>query len=252
MPTQTQLVERDIITIDEELCDGCGICVPSCNEGAIQIIDGKAKLVDDSFCDGLGDCLADCPQNAITVEKKQVAAYDQEAVDRHLKELIAQAESEQEPEPMACGCPSTQERTITHKHNEGPGPTEKLRSELTQWPVKIELVNPGAPYFQGADLAVIADCSPIAFANTHNDIIKGKAVAIGCPKFGDVELYQNKIRGIIDQGNVRSISIYRMEVPCCGALVHACQLAAQAATKKVPVEEVVVGIEGEILTRRWL
>jgi len=250
MPTQTQLVERDIITIDEELCDGCGICVPSCHEGAIQIIDGKAKLVDNSFCDGLGDCLADCPQNAIIIEKKKVAAYDQEAVDVHLKELTASAQSE--PESLACGCPGSMERTITHEYEEETGPTAKLKSELRQWPVKIELVNPGAPYFQGADLAVIADCSPIAFANTHSDIIKGKALAIGCPKFGDLELYTNKIQAIIDQGNVRSISVYRMEVPCCGGLVHACQMAAQGASKKVPVEEVVVGIEGEILTRRWL
>ncbi len=245
MTTETKLIERDIITIDEELCDGCGLCVPSCHEGAIQIIDGKAKLIDDSFCDGLGDCLAECPQNAITIEKKEVAPYDQEAVDRHLEKLTAQAN-----EPLACGCPGTLARTI--ERGEDNGPTAEMKSELRQWPVKIELVNPGAPYFQGADLAVIADCSPIAFANTHSDIIKGKAVAIGCPKFGDINLYQNKIRGIIDQGNIRSISIYRMEVPCCGGLVHACQIAAQSATKKIPVEEVIVGIEGEILDRRWL
>jgi Pyruvate/2-oxoacid:ferredoxin oxidoreductase delta subunit len=246
----TKLIERDIITIDEELCDGCGVCVPSCHEGAIRIIDGKAKLIDDSFCDGLGDCLAECPQDAITIVKKEVAPYDQEAVDRHLKELATQTESE--PETLACGCPGSMERTITHEGEETIGPATKLKSELKQWPVKIELVNPGAPYFQEADLAVIADCSPIAFANTHNEIMKGKAVAIGCPKFGDLELYLNKIAAIIDQGNVRSISVYRMEVPCCSGLVHACLTAAQNAKRKVPVEEVVVGIEGEILTRRWL
>jgi Pyruvate/2-oxoacid:ferredoxin oxidoreductase delta subunit len=259
---------REIVRIDEDKCDGCGLCVPACAEGAIQVIDGKARLVDDKYCDGLGACLGECPQDAITIEEREADDFDEAAVEEHLAELgesggargVVTAEGEgaraeahaQTAEEIACGCPGA--KTMDMRAGRKPGAAEsgRLVSELGQWPVKIELVNPQAPYFENADLMVIADCSPLAYANAHPDLIKDRAIAIGCPKFGDVEFYMKKLSAIVANNNIHTVAVARMEVPCCGGLTRAVADAVKASGKNVPVEEIIVGIGGEILSRQWL
>jgi Pyruvate/2-oxoacid:ferredoxin oxidoreductase delta subunit len=265
MPTKTV---REIVRIDDEKCDGCGLCVPACAEGAIQIIDGKARLVDDKYCDGLGACLGECPQGAIIIEEREADDFDEAAVEEHLAATgapgaargVVTEESEgaraeahaQTAEEIACGCPGA--RTMDMRAERKPGAAEggRLVSELGQWPVKIELVNPQATYFGDADLMVIADCSPMAYANAHPDLIRGRAIAIGCPKFGDVEFYMKKLSAIVANNNIHTVAVARMEVPCCGGLTRAVHEAVKASGKNVPVEEIIVGIGGEILNRRWL
>ncbi|UCE28450.1 MAG: 4Fe-4S binding protein [Candidatus Coatesbacteria bacterium] len=256
---------REIVKIDEEKCDGCGLCVPACAEGAIQIIDGKARLVDDKYCDGLGACLGECPRDAITMEEREADDFDEAAVEEHLAGTgaargVVNAESggtraearAQSAEEIACGCPGAATMDMRAERKAGAAGGGRLVSELGQWPVKIELVNPRAPYFEDADLMVIADCSPLAYANTHPDLVKDHAIAIGCPKFGDVEFYIKKLSAIVANNNVHTVAVARMEVPCCGGLTRAVVDAVKASGKNVPVEEIVVGIGGEILNRQWL
>jgi Pyruvate/2-oxoacid:ferredoxin oxidoreductase delta subunit len=265
MPTKTV---REVVKIDDEKCDGCGLCVPACAEGAIQIIDGKARLVDDKYCDGLGACLGECPQDAITIEEREADGFDGAAVEKHLAATGAAgpargavtAESEgaraeahaQTAEEIACGCPGATTMDMRAGRKPEGAESGRLSSWLAQWPVKIELVNPQAPYFEDADLMVIADCSPLAYANAHPDLIKDRAIAIGCPKFGDVEFYMKKLSAIVADNNIHTVAVARMEVPCCGGLTRAVHEAVKASGKNVPVEEIIVGIGGEILNRQWL
>jgi Pyruvate/2-oxoacid:ferredoxin oxidoreductase delta subunit len=250
---------REIVKIDEEKCDGCGLCVPACAEGAIRIIDGKARLVDDKYCDGLGACLGDCPQDAITIEEREADDFDEAAVEVHLAGMGAAAGAgvkaearARSAEEIACGCPGAATMDMRAERKTGAADGGRLVSELGQWPVKIELVNPRAPYFEDEDLMVIADCSPLAYANAHPDLIKDRAIAIGCPKFGDVDFYVKKLSAIVANNNVHTVAVARMEVPCCGGLTQAVADAVKASGKNVPVEEIIVGINGEILERRWL
>ncbi|MDO8684462.1 MAG: 4Fe-4S dicluster domain-containing protein [Armatimonadota bacterium] len=259
MPT----LKRKVIRIDEEKCDGCGLCVPSCAEGALQIIDGKAKLVSDKYCDGLGDCLGECPQDAIFFEERDAEVYDQEAVVERLKSMGREYiphdhgddghdhdHSRQTSHAHAGGfsCPSA--RTLDFREQKvDTEPSEdapKQKSELRQWPVKLNLVSPQAPYFQNADLLIAADCAPFAYASLHPDFLKGRTVVIGCPKFDDLEYYREKLTAIIKTNSIRSITVLHMEVPCCTGLLHIAYDAVKASGKAIPVAPIVVSLRGEV------
>jgi ferredoxin len=244
-------VTRKIIRIDEELCDGCGRCVPGCAEGAIEVIDGKAHLVSESYCDGLGACLGECPNGAITIEEREAEDFDAEAVEVYLKEK----EKAEEPleSPLACGCPSNHVQTFTPKTpDEGrrtQGSPHLMASALSHWPVQINLVPPTAPFLKGADLLIAADCTPLAYPAFHKDFLAGKVVMIGCPKFDDVEDYIWKFNEIFENADIRSITALIMEVPCCSGLPMIVKKAMDAAGKDIPMEEIIISTRGDILKR---
>lgn len=245
-------VIREVIRIDEELCDGCGLCAPACAEGAIQMIDGKARLVSDRYCDGLGACLGECPQGAITFEKREAEEFDESAVVDRLKELGLSTEEhaakmDSRPKPIhSGGCPGSRMFDFREETLDEPVQSPSLRSELRQWPVKLNLVNPSAPYFAGADLILAADCAAFAYASFHPDYLRGKAIAIGCPKFDDLDHYIEKLAAIIVESEIKSITVVHMEVPCCLGLVHAAREAIKASGRDVPLESVVISIRGEV------
>jgi len=246
-------VNRKIIEIDEELCDGCGQCVPSCAEGALQIVDGKAKLVGDLYCDGLGACLGECPNGALHVVEREADEFDEEAVEKRL-ESIGKEETPQVI-PMTGGCPSAQLKSFAPpaaQHEAGESAQGSTRSELTHWPVQVKLVPPTAPFLKGADLLVAADCTPVAYANFHRDFLKGKAVMVGCPKFDDVEGYIQKFADIFRSADLNSVSVVVMEVPCCQGLPIIVERGMEAAGKKVPMEKVVISARGEVQGREKL
>ncbi len=232
-------MKRSIVKIDEEKCNGCGLCVPACAEGAIQIVDGKACLISEKYCDGLGACLGECPQGAITIEEREAEEFDEKAVEEHLKK-VQQASSESLP----CGCPSFK---VMHWEVDTASQPEQASSSsmLSQWPVKLALVPPQAPYLDGADLIVTADCVPFAYGNFHQDFLKGKAVIISCPKLDDVKIYQQKLVEIFRQSNLKSIKVIHMEVPCCFGLFHLARTAMTRSGKELPLEQVVISIKGE-------
>ncbi len=234
---------RRIIVIDEDKCDGCGICAEACHEGAIQIIDGKAKLVKESYCDGLGDCIGPCPQGAITMEEREAEAYDEEAVAAHIEE-------EKKQEPLVCGCPGTALRSIERdtpccepEENDAPAST----SELASWPVQITLVPPSAPFLMGADLLIAADCVPFAFADFHKKFVKGRIPLVGCPKLDDAQYYKDKFTEMFRVNDFKSVTVVYMEVPCCGGLPRIVQMAMQEAGKSFLLKLVLLGIRGDIL-----
>jgi len=243
-------VMRKIIEIDEELCDGCGECVPSCAEGAIEVVDGKARVVAEKYCDGLGACMGDCPNGALKIIEREAEDFDEEAVELYLKE------KEEKPVevPVACGCPSTQVQTFIPTATVGEtvaGDSQAARtaSALEHWPVQINLVPPIAPFLKGADLLIAADCVPVAYPNFHQDFLKGKVVMVGCPKFDDVEEYIRKFTDIFKIADIKSITALVMEVPCCSGLPVILQRAVDAAGKMIPIEQVVISTRGEILKR---
>ncbi len=242
-------IKRKIIQIDDERCDGCGQCVPSCAEGAIQVIDGKAKVIEDRFCDGLGACLGECPNDALHIIERQADEFDEAAVEEHLSRF---PKSIPNPAPtMACGCPSTHiqsfaPRTPCQAAN-APKDLPGENSALTHWPVQIRLVPPNAPFLKNADLLILADCAPVAYPNLHRDFLKGKVVLLGCPKFDDVEAYIEKFTDIFKTANPKSITTVFMEVPCCGGLPVIVRKALDAAGKRIPHQTVVIGCRGKIL-----
>jgi ferredoxin len=247
-------VSRKIIRIDEDLCNGCGECVPSCAEGAIEIVDGKARVLAEKFCDGLGACLKECPNGALTIEERVAEDFDEKAVEGHLAEKET-AQGSQET-PMACGCPSSHIQILARtgacdKANE-PRRQEASGSELSHWPVQIRLVPPKAPFLKRAHLLVAADCAPVAYPDFHRDFMKGKAVMLGCPKFDDVEAYIEKFRDIFREADIQSVTVLDMEVPCCSALPRIVKKGMDEAGKKVPLEEVTISPRGEILRRERL
>ncbi len=243
-------VNRKIIKIDDELCDGCGQCVISCAEGAIAIIDGKAKVISDNLCDGLGACIGDCPTGALEIIERKADEFDEVAVEKHLSE---QEKNKPEADTLPCGCPSTQLQTFPSatpcEAANKPTSLEPLESALTHWPVQIKLVPPTAPFLKGADLLVPADCVALAFPTLHRDFLKGRVVMMGCPKFDDVEEYMDKFAEIFKVADIKTVTCVIMEVPCCSGLPMIIQKGMDAAGKKVPMEVVVISARGEIIGR---
>ncbi|TYO99663.1 4Fe-4S binding protein [Geothermobacter ehrlichii] len=246
---------REIVRIDEEKCNGCGLCVPACAEGAIQIIDGKARLIADNLCDGLGACLGECPQDAISIERREADEFDEEAVEAHL------GHKPQAHPPSAGGCPSAAVKTFTppaggcpsaqlRSFGQGDAPSDadvagRRPSELRQWPVQLHLVPPTAPFLQEADVLLAADCVPFAYADFHKDLLKGKALLIACPKLDDTSPYVEKLSAMIRQGRIRSLTVAHMEVPCCGGLIFMARQAIEASGVEIPFETINIGIQGE-------
>ena len=233
---------RQIINIDEEKCDGCGICAEACHESAIAVINGKAKLLRDDHCDGMGDCLPSCPRGAISFDTREAAPYDEAAVeaDRIRKEAAAAV--------IPHACPGSAMRQIIRPASDAPasGPAiPQVASQLKNWPVQLKLAPVRAPYFDGAKLLVAADCTAYAYAGFHNDLIRGKTVLIGCPKLDSID-YSEKLTEIIRDNDISSVTIVRMEVPCCGGLEMAVRKAIQASGRFLPWQVMTVSIDGDI------
>lgn len=309
---------REIIKIDEELCNGCGLCIPGCPEGALQIIDGKARLVSDLMCDGLGACIGECPEGAIEIEKREAEPYDEIKVIEiiatqhgknttiaHLKHLKDHGEHDfmkqavgwlsnngdkfnfdfsevrnevhnykpggnghhhdhqKHQEPMSIhslhggGCPGSQSMDFRDQKVkiQGLQMTEavSLQSELKQWPVQMHLINPNAPYFQNSDVVLAADCVAFTIADFHQNYLKGKTLAIACPKLdSNQDIYLQKLIGMIDNSKINTLTVMIMEVPCCGGLIHMAKQAANQADRKIPVKKIKVGIRGDILEEEWV
>ncbi len=290
---------REIVKIDEELCNGCGDCVPNCHEGALQIIDGKARLISELMCDGLGACLGHCPEGAITIEKREAEDYDEvvvisqmiksgkATVFAHLKHLQEHGETgylnqaltyiktnrddmpfkisevhellhgtkehKTESAGAGCGCAGSAPQSFNVAGMKMAAPVGEVPSELTQWPVQMHLINPAASYFNGADLLVAADCAAFSYGNFHRDFIKGRKMVIACPKLDQgKDIYIQKLTRLIDESRVNTITVVIMEVPCCGGLSQMVQIAAQNASRKVPVKEAVISIRGEVLAEEWI
>lgn len=231
-------MKRKIIKIDEEKCIGCGLCVNACHEGAIELIDGKAKLTREDYCDGLGDCLPSCPVEAITFEEREALAYDEEAVNM--------AKAAKNPSPLPCGCPGTKSRTINRENDTCDISSGPIQSRLSQWPVQIKLVPVNAPYFDGANLLVAADCTAFAYGNFHNEFIRNHITLIGCPKLDEGD-YSEKLTEIISRNNIKSVTVVRMEVPCCSGIENAVKKALMASGKFIPWRIVIVSTDGKIL-----
>lgn len=228
---------RKIIKIDEERCNGCGKCAAACHEGAIEMINGKARLTREDYCDGLGDCLPACPTNAITFEEREAPAYD-EAV-------VLAAKAKKEGAPLPCGCPGTNVKTIQRTAAKATEPAPR-ESELRQWPVQIKLVPVSAPYFDGAKLLVAADCTAFAYGNIHNEFIRNHITLIGCPKLDAVD-YTEKLTAILENNDIKSVTVIRMEVPCCGGIENAVKNALLKSGKFIPWQVVTVSTDGQIL-----
>jgi Pyruvate/2-oxoacid:ferredoxin oxidoreductase delta subunit len=234
---------RKIVKIDEDKCNGCGVCIISCAEGALQIVDGKAKLISEKYCDGLGNCL-DCPQGAITIEEREAEDFDEVAVERHLN-------SEEVENKLPCGCPSAsvtqfekQTRTVAPVAET---PREEVQSRLGHWPVQLTLVPPTAPFLKGADLVLAADCVPFAYAGFHQDFLGGnKALLVACPKLDDFQVHQRKLNEILKQSGIKSLTVLHMEVPCCSGLVHMAKQAILTSGNVVPFRDITISIRGDI------
>jgi len=250
-------ITRKIIEIDEALCNGCGQCVPNCAEGALEIIDGKARLMAERYCDGLGACLGECPTGALKVVERQADDFDEAAVEEHLlqqKETVSTADAA----APGCSCASAQIQNFVPSSFSQPEAQSSLGfaaesagtpSNLTHWPVKIRLIPPTAPFLQGADLLVAADCTPLAYPDFHRNFIRGRAVLSGCPKFDDINGYVRKFKEIFTTASPSSITMVIMEVPCCGSMRMILKEAMQQAGCEIPVTEVVVGARGSIIRR---
>jgi NAD-dependent dihydropyrimidine dehydrogenase PreA subunit len=251
-------VLRKIVKIDEEKCNGCGVCVPACAEGALKIIDGKARLVSEKYCDGLGACLGECPQSAITIEEREAEAFNEEEVKHHPHELehteqgtpcgcpsagVAQFEKVEENLPCGCSSATVTEfgRTETREAARG----KLQRSMLRHWPVQLALVPPGAPFLQGADLLLAADCVPFAYAGFHRDFLDGHALLVACPKLDDFQAHLSKLTEILRRSDVKRLTVVHMEVPCCSGLTHMVKQAIRLSGKAIPFMEVTIGMRGD-------
>lgn len=234
---------RKIVRIDEEKCNGCGICVSACHEGALQLIDEKARLVCESYCDGLGDCLPECPTKAITIEERESLDYDEEAVKNHIDINRLQKEA-----PLACGCPGTHAKTLMKKQLEAKHaiPGENIQSQLSQWPCQLKLVPVNAPFLDNAHLLIAADCTAFAYANIHHRFMQNKITLIGCPKLDEID-YSEKLAAILKQHEIKSVTILKMEVPCCGGIVHAVKSALKNSQIMIPWNVITISTDGNIL-----
>jgi len=282
-------MKRQIIKIDDNKCNGCGICVPNCAEGALQIIDGKARLISDLFCDGLGACLGHCPEGAIEVEEREAEPYNETRVmaenivkagpatikahlkhlkdhgqDQFVKEALDYLAANNIPNPLLeqvtiapqapahTGCPGSRAMQF-NKPAETATLTSAQPSQLTQWPVQLHLVSPEAPYYKKSDLLIASDCSAFAAGNFHSDFLKGRSLAIACPKLDKgLEIYVEKITAMIDRAEVNTITVLMMEVPCCGGLLSIVKEALQKASRKVPVKKMILSLQGEVIREEWV
>lgn len=256
---------RKVVQIDEAKCDGCGECISSCAEGAIALVGGKARLVSDVYCDGLGACLGDCPQGAITVIEREAADFDEGAVAQHLAKLgrppppahghAPQAPAAPAPRAHGGGCPGSAAREIKRPSlsvvRDGPGPAlpaapRQGGSTLSHWPVQLALVPPHAPWLQGADLLLAADCVPFAYAAFHADFLAGKKLLVGCPKLDDNQAYAAKLADLFARNDLASVTVVRMEVPCCGGIAWAAREGLARSGKSFPLRDVVIGVDGGV------
>ena len=280
-------MKRSVIRIDEEKCTGCGQCVPNCPEGAIQIIDGKARLVSDLFCDGLGACIGHCPEGAITVEEREAEPYDERRVmenivqagpntirahldhlrehgqDDFLKQALDYLEENHIPVPGGkeekmstphfSGCPGSKAMAFAREDAAAEALEGKRPSQLSHWPIQMHLISPNAPHYQGADLLLAADCVAYALGDFHKDYLKGKALAIACPKLDEgQEIYLEKLKALIDVAKINTLTVMIMQVPCCGGLLRLAQKAVEESSRKIPVKNIVVSLQGEILKEEWV
>ncbi|MGL5317726.1 MAG: ATP-binding protein [Bacteroidales bacterium] len=284
-------MKRKIISINEELCNGCGKCVKGCHEGALQMIDGKARIISELYCDGLGACIGDCPVGAISIEEREALPYDEIAVMEkispkgeqtilahlnHLKDHnelayleqgiayikkhqlnvnLSALETQESLKPLACGCPGSAARSFKPAAAVKPQfkTQEKQVSELTHWPVQLHLINPSASYLNGADLLVAADCTAFAYADFHATFIKGKKLVIACPKLdSNKEVYVAKLTEMINESMVNTLTVIIMQVPCCKGLTQLVQLAVSQASRKIPVKEIIISVQGEIVKEEWI
>ncbi|MBN2415298.1 4Fe-4S binding protein [bacterium] len=280
-------MKRDIITIDEEKCTGCGLCIPGCPEGALQVIDGKARLVSDLMCDGLGACIGECPEGAISVEQREAVPYDEYAVmehvvpqgentiKAHLKHLKDHGQDEfhaqavdylnkqgipvpEDQEAAGCknmfsACPGSKTVSFSGSESTDIGEGREHASGLTHWPVQLHLLSPSSPHYRDSDLLLAADCTAFSTGLFHSTFLKGKTLAIACPKLDDgQEVYLEKLQALIDTARINTLTVLIMEVPCCGGLVRLAQTALQRATRRIPVKVIVVGIKGDIIRDEWL
>ena len=236
---------RKIVHIDEEKCNGCGLCIPACKEGAIRIIDGKARLVSDVYCDGLGACLGECPQGAITIIEREAEEFDEEAVKKHLEEEAHALGAHESP----CGCPGARVMEINRggEREEGKRDTVEISSELKNWPLQLMLVPPSAPYLQGADVVFMADCTGFAYPNLHRDFIRNRVVIIACPKLDDTNFYLRKLTEMARLNRFRSVEVVMMEVPCCQGLGLILEQAFKAAGQDIYIKKTIIGIGGEVI-----
>ena len=234
------MVLRNIVKIDEKRCNGCGECVPACAEGAIEIVDGKAKLISEIYCDGLGACLGHCPQDAITIEQQESAEFDEAATNAHL----SKAQGQETSENMVC--PGLKAATIKRENGPAGGENIKVPSQLNQWPVQLKLVSPNAPYFANADLLLVADCVPFAMGDFHNKFLKGHNVAIGCPKLDDGQFYVEKLAAIFKANKLSSLKVVHMEVPCCFGLTEIAKKAIVQAKVDLAFDDVTISLDGSI------
>ena len=287
-------MKRTIIKIDEDKCTGCGLCVTGCHEGALQLVDNKARMISELFCDGLGACIGDCPEGALELEEREAEAYSETAtisrialkgentILAHLNHLIDHNQKEYVQEALAYldknnitidksklkiknenpmnhqhhqGCPGSMAMDFREKQNEPEASTSQSAqpSELRQWPVQLHLLSPMAPYFKGADVLLAADCTAFSMGAFHRDFLKGKSLAIACPKLdSDQEIYVEKITSLIEDAKINTLTVMIMEVPCCGGLLHLAKKALSQSTRKIPIKLLVVGIQGNILTEEWV
>lgn len=232
-------MRRKIVEIDQEKCTGCGLCINACQEGALQLINGKAQLVSESYCDGLGNCLPECPAGAITIVEREADPFDAQAVERRL------AQNRPPAAPSPCGCPGSSPRFIDREVAAVPEEAKSGNSALRQWPCQLQLVPVNAPYFDNAHLLVAADCTAYAYANMHEDFMRNKITLIGCPKLDDAD-YAGKLTEILRAHGIKSITVLRMEVPCCAGLVKAVTKALADSGKMIPWRVVIIGTDGTI------
>jgi len=277
------MVKREIINIDEEKCNGCGLCVPNCPEGALQIIDGKARLISDLFCDGLGACIGNCPEGAIFVEEREAEEYDEKKVmenivkqgkntirahlkhledhgaDKYLKQAKEYLEEKGIENPTkekhhmrGASCPGSRIMEFSKEENKV-NEEGKRSSQLRQWPIQLHLISPNAPYFLGKDVLLAADCTAFSIGDFHKDFLKGKTLVIACPKLdSNIDVYVEKIRKMIDEAKINTLTVLVMEVPCCSGLLKIAKKALESATRKIPIKLIVVGIKGDIIKEEWI